>query len=546
MALEIYHGARPNHPLQAHEEVKAEAKESKDLDQLAVFKQDIQSLSRQVDREFIEYRMNEGTLKKIARVLLSHFTLFRGWTKQTDTQSPIRLSAAQQEEVYQVLDKFAKNLVGTRYNSVSMNNLFNLIKTLTYKDLNSPHLLPVVVRHLVKEGFLNYYDIRGILRRFPEQRLHLLTKWIDSTKTNLFSLPLEWPQLEEVAPHLTHAHIVSNCNIQSSNEYKKLISSFTKAKTLVTTPAIMSLEGLTELETLVVKASSNLIRPYFPTDCTNLKKLVCDETEYLPPAYALPNLMELTVIGNLRTKYIPNYPALKVLRCENSNVDNLPEVDLMELHCVDCPDLIKILPYQNLEVLDCSLSKHESIVDHYGILRAWDQKLNKFRYQDSVTPAGVDCLPELPKLRELSCRGCYLLKELPPFPALRKLDCRDTALTLPHLPKLEILDARSTTIKTWPELTMLRELNLACSDASCLPASALATLEILNVSSCLNLKELPTGMKNLKVLYVSEGMKLPEDLPKTVKIVYVDTTEKSTRLLRNWTKEWITFGKKSG
>ncbi len=135
---------------------------------------------------------------------------------------------------------------------------------------------------------------------------------------------------------------------------------------------ISSISYLEKLEKLDITSCPNLLEiPNFP----NLKLLYCSETniasiplmEKLEILYCCfcPNLLE-----------IPNFPNLKKLNCRNTNITSIPHMKkLKEIDCsrtniksippikklksliiIDCPNIIEIPNFPNLEVLACIYS----------------------------------------------------------------------------------------------------------------------------------------------------------------------------------------------
>lgn len=152
---------------------------------------------------------------------------------------------------------------------------------------------------------------------------------------------------------------------------------------------------------------------------------ICDsEEEFIWPPY----IEELTVAPLYPRTFLPKLPEnLKILHCECSSLNSLPELPktLIELYC--CENYLKFLPElpEGLQVLDCGDNELSSLPKLPSSLQYLYCKNNSIQY-----------LPVLPpNLEILHCHENPLLV-IPDIPSsLTELICYDTKIVkIPKLP----------------------------------------------------------------------------------------------------------------
>lgn len=451
------------------------------------------------------------TAARLARILTSHFRLFRGGTdkiRDKDGKS-LRLNHAQQKMAFQVLDELEQaTRIGRFFEGDKLHKLIEKLtigepSKLIAKYFNGRHLfddpkgrelaLPLQYSIISYIGSLNI--IRDLLQSAPEKGLQLLAQWIDGNQYKLPDLTLlgfNREQIESVAPLIQYADF-DNCRNPSFHDIAsdRHVALCVKAKTLIVfSVSAGTLSHLEDLERLTITSSSP--RAFNKVVCSKLKAFTCYYRDTLPPPEAVPALEELE-FRNLLEISIPDrikyYHGLKRLWIDiNPTIAQLPfPDDLPKLAELGCNNITSVPAYPELEVLS---------------------------FLNCDTP-----LPTFPKLKVL----CIL----PPLKinkhSRRRAD-KPRVLVLSDLPELQVLDARKSKIPSWPHLPKLRFLSLSGSDCASLPESSLATLEELNICNTPNLRRyFPKGMINLKKLIVDERFDKAnynmEDLPKNVEVI---------------------------
>lgn len=421
----------------------------------------------------------------LARILLSHFCLFRGFTTKDKNSKSIQLTYQQQEIVFGILDELRARLYDTKSFRIFDKDFLRLITYLTIKlpslesftiKSNNREIPKPLVKSIVSLAGSKYI-LLSLMKTERVDGPKLLAKWIDTTKYPLLDLVdsmFKLEDIESVTPFIKYANLVSSedswynrHSYSYSRDHNALALKCTSAETLIVDYSV-SPETLCHFPNLVnLEIHSACTFPNFVY--VNLKKFTCRFLKTIPPYNYVPNLEKLVLRMSMdrwdrpyKTIIPPkslNYPTLRVLSVHNSDISSLSLIQLPELR----------------------------------ILRLRNCKVNEIL---------------LPNLRELFCYGCEQL-----------------TLSNVFLDKLEVLHVHDTVISDWPcLLTNLRILNLAYSNTRDLPMSySLSNLEELSILNCKYLKELPKGMINLKKLIISKNFALSDEqikkiLPPNVKI----------------------------
>ncbi|XP_044460776.1 putative disease resistance RPP13-like protein 1 [Mangifera indica] len=269
----------------------------------------------------------------------------------------------------------------------------------------------------------------------------------------------------------------------------------------------------------------------------------CPKCQFLPPLGQLPSLKDLTIEGMRGIKmvgtefygdgcsFVLPFPSLETLKFENlsaweewsssglEGMDDFPQLQSIEIR--NCPKLRKFQQHfptlKKMTISGCE--KLEALPSHQTL-----DSSNKCRDFSCLLELSIWSCPNLmelptcfPSLIILQIDGCQKLRTLPKLPSISELEltnCDDKVVegiigqsSLTYIRIRQIHNLRFLVEEFFQDLTALKELQISqlgqlTTLSNNIGLQSLLSLQLLEISGCPYLKELPDNLYKLTSLKV--------------------------------------------